>query len=250
MAELASDFIHPVFQKDINTLLNECTDSLKVQPITPKSDIPYQYIAIEGNIGTGKTTLSKLLATKYQTSLIEEQFKENTFLPKFYKNPDKYAFPLELSFLAERYNQLKKALETKDIFKPNIIADYYIAKSLIFSKVTLQADEFSLYTNFFHIIHNTLPKPDLIVYLHKSVPNLQKNIKKRNRSYEQNITDDYLKELEKGYFYYLEKQSDIPIVMINTNDMDYVNSEKDFHTLEQIILKKEYKKGITKVFFN
>jgi deoxyadenosine/deoxycytidine kinase len=142
----------------------------------------YNFIVIEGNIGAGKTTLSHKISEDHNAKLILEQFAENPFLPKFYKDPEKYSFPLEMSFLADRYNQLKKELSERDLFKSFTISDYYFMKSLIFSKQTLQDDEYTLYRQFFHIIYNSLPKPDLYVYLHSDVDKLLSNIKKRGES--------------------------------------------------------------------
>jgi len=153
-------------------------------------DNTYQFIAIEGNIGAGKTSLAKLIAEKCNAKLILEEFEDNSFLPKFYKDPERFAFPLELSFLAERFQQLKDKLASKDMFKTFTIADYFINKSLIFSRKTLQTDEFKLYNTLFEIINQSLIKPDLLVYLYANVDTLQSNIKKRGRDYEQEIKDE------------------------------------------------------------
>ena len=157
----------------------------------------YNFIAIEGNIGAGKTSLSSRIAEDFNAKLILEEFEDNAFIPKFYKEPDKYAFPLEMTFLASRYQQLKDNLNQQDLFKDFTISDYYIVKSLIFAKKTLPADEFNLYTRFFNIIFTQIPKPDLLVYLYLKTPNLQANIIKRGRPYELSIED----EKPKGFNY-------------------------------------------------
>src|SRR6056297_2363343 len=162
----------------------------------------YNFIAIEGNIGAGKSTLAAKLAEKHHAMLINEGFEDNSFLPKFYKDPEKYAFPLELSFLAERYQQLKDKLQAKDLFYPFVVADYFIAKSLVFAKKTLPSDEFTLYSQLFNIIISSLPQPDLIVYLYLETKKLQQNIKKRGRPYEMDIEDDYLEKIQSSYFEY------------------------------------------------
>lgn len=207
----------------------------------------YDYIVIEGNIGAGKTSLSKMLAEQFNAKLILEQFADNPFLPKFYKNPDRYSFPLELSFLADRYNQLKKDLSHRDLFKSFTISDYYFMKSLIFSKSTLQDDEYNLYRQIFDIIYNQLPKPDLYVYLHLDTENLMKNIKKRGRDYEQNITEDYLKKIQNGYFDYFKQQEDFRILIIDTNNIDFVNNKEHYKLIVDTIFNNEYKIGTNRV---
>jgi deoxyguanosine kinase len=156
----------------------------------------YNYLVLEGNIGAGKTSLSTLIAEKFNARLILEQYAENPFLPKFYAEPDRYSFPLELSFLAARYHQLHKELTSPDLFKTFTIADYFFSKSLIFAQITLQPDEFNLYRTLFNIIHQQLPKPDLFVYLHVSVDKLLSNIRKRGRDYEKSIEPEYLEKLQ------------------------------------------------------
>ena len=159
----------------------------------------YNYIAIEGNIGAGKTSLATRISEQFNAKLILEQFADNPFLPKFYKNPEHYAFPLELSFLASRYHQLKDELSKQDLFKSFTISDYFINKTLIFAKKTLQPDEFALFTKLFYIINTTLPKPDLLVYLYLNIDNLKKNIINRGRAYEQDIEKEYLVKIQEGY---------------------------------------------------
>lgn len=211
-----------------------------------KSYTPYNFIVIEGNIGAGKTTLATKLAEDMNARLILEQFADNPFLPKFYEDPEKHAFPLELSFLAERYHQLKKELSTQDIFKPNIIADYYFVKSLIFAKSNLKEDEFGLYTKLFHIINDSLPKPDLFVYLYHDIERLQENIRKRGRDYEQNISNEYLIKIQAAYFEFLKQMPELRIVIIDVNNIDYSNNEQ-YHELMLNILKKQYNRGITHI---
>lgn len=196
----------------------------------------YNFIAIEGNIGAGKTSLASRIADIFNAKLILEQFEENAFLPKFYKDPDKYAFPLEMSFLASRFQQLKDQLGPRDLFKTFTISDYFIIKSLIFARKTLGEDEFNLYTRFFNIIYQQLPKPDLLVFLHLDTPQLQQNIKIRGRSYEQEIQDDYLNKIRDGYFEFIRQQSNMRILVLDTNNLDFVHNEKDYRKLEEIIM--------------
>lgn len=206
----------------------------------------YNFIAIEGNIGAGKTSLATMISKDFNAKLILEQFEDNSFLPKFYKEPDKYAFPLEMSFLAARFQQLKDQLGNQDLFKSFTISDYYIVKSLIFAQKTLAEDEFKLYTRFFNIILTQLPKPDLFVYLHVKVPKLQENIKIRGRSYEQNIKDEYLEKIKDGYFEFIKQQTNMPILVIDTNEIDFVHNVSHYNSLVNII-NKEYSPGVHRI---
>lgn len=209
----------------------------------------YNYIAIEGTIGAGKTSLATMLSAELNTRLILEQFEENDFLPKFYKDPEKYAFPLELSFLASRFQQLKTELSVTDIFRNAIISDYFISKSLIFSKATLQEDEFNLYAKLFNIINLSLPAPDLIVYLYASVLRLKSNIILRGRSYEQNIENSYLERIQEGYFEYLGKLNDFRILVIDTNRLDFVNNNRHYEWIKDKILRP-YDAGIHRIVYD
>ncbi|MBQ1654569.1 MAG: deoxynucleoside kinase [Bacteroidales bacterium] len=206
-----------------------------------------RYLVIEGNIGAGKTSLSKLIAERKKGRLFLEQYAENPFLPKFYENPERYSFPLELSFLADRYNQLKNNLSSFDLFNELIVSDYFFMKSLIFSAHTLQEDEYRLYRQLFDIIYSTLPKPDLYIYLHKNIDLLLKNISKRGREYEKNISAEYLKGIETGYFNFFKQQNQMRIVVIDTNNIDFVNNEEDLKKIENSIFDNEYPVGITRI---
>jgi len=207
----------------------------------------YNFIAIEGNIGAGKTSLSTRIANDFNAKLILEEFEDNAFLPKFYKEPDKYAFPLEMTFLASRYQQLKDKLGQQDLFKNFTISDYYIVKSLIFAKKTLPADEYNLYTRFFNIIFTQIPKPDLLVYLYLETPNLQANIHKRGRPYEMSIENEYLDKIQEGYFEYFKQQpNNQRVLIIDTNHIDFVNNESDYQKIIGII-NKNYEPGIHRV---
>ncbi|MBO7571470.1 MAG: deoxynucleoside kinase [Bacteroidales bacterium] len=206
-----------------------------------------RYLVIEGNIGAGKTSLCKLIAEKRKAKLFLEQYAENPFLPKFYENPERYSFPLELSFLADRYNQLKNSLSSFDLFNELIVSDYFFMKSLIFSANNLQEDEYKLYRQIFDIIYSTLPKPDLYVYLHKNTDLLLSNIAKRGREYEKNISAEYLKGIENGYFKFFKQQNNIKIAIIDTNNIDFVNNSKDFEAIENAIFGTEYEVGITRL---
>lgn len=204
---------------------------------------PYRFITIEGCIGAGKTTLSIKLANDFNGRLILEQFKENDFLPKFYKNPERYAFPLELSFLAARYKQFKESVLNADLFYDYIISDYIFPKSLIFSRKTLQEEEYRLYRNLFQIIDSNLPRPDVILYLHLPPNKLKENIIKRGREYERNISEEYLDNIQKSYFEYFRDQPSLRVVVADTSNLDFIKNEKHYNYLASL-LTHEYDNGI------
>ena len=200
----------------------------------------YNYIAIEGTIGAGKTTLATRIAKDFNGKLVLEEFEgdKNPFLPKFYKEPEKYSFQLEMTFLALRYQQLKDKFEALDLFHNFIISDYYVAKSLIFSRNNLQEDEYQLFSRFFNIIFSDMPKPELLVYLYSDVSRLQANIHKRGRSYEQEISDSYLANIQQGYLDFIrEQQGNMRILILDTNRLDFVANEADYrkiiHAIDQ-----------------
>ncbi len=201
----------------------------------------YHFITIEGNIGAGKTTLAHLLSRHYNARLILEEFADNPFLPKFYDNPEQYAFPLELFFMAERFKQLKELLQQKDLFRQLTISDYLFTKCLLFAKVTLPDDEFRLYQRLFDIIHQQLIQPDLLIYLHAPVSRLQANIKKRNRPYEQNIPDEYLFNIQETYTSYI-KDHNIKTLFVDTSNADFLGNEKHLQTIIDA-LEQDYDEG-------
>jgi deoxyguanosine kinase len=201
----------------------------------------YHFITIEGNIGAGKTTLAHLLAKHFNARLVLEQFTENPFLSKFYENPQQYAFPLELFFMAERYKQLKELIHTKDLFQHVTVSDYLFTKCLLFAKVNLPEQEFRLYQKLFEIIDQQLIQPDIVIYLHSPIDKLQKNIKKRNRSYEQGISDQYLFSLQETYTSYI-RQHRIKTIFINAGNADFLGNEKHFEVVLNA-LNTEYEEG-------
>ncbi|MDD4603936.1 MAG: deoxynucleoside kinase [Bacteroidales bacterium] len=203
----------------------------------------YNYIVIEGNIGAGKTSLATQMAKELNASLILEQFEENSFLPKFYEDPLRYSFPLELSFLADRYQQLKNHFNKPDLFTSFTIADYFIFKSLIFASRNLESLEFGLYGKLFNIVSSVVPRPELIVYLYLNLENLKKNIEKRGRPYEQNIKFDYLDKIQTGYLEFLRQQTDLRVLLIDTNNLDFVAHNEDYQWLKEVIMK-EYPVGM------
>ena len=226
---------HPILNKNSNELLKSCKGS-NVEKLSkvlsnPKDQFnisKFKYIAIEGNIGAGKTSLAKKISIDFNSKLILERFADNPFLPKFYEDPDRYAFTLEMSFLAERYQQITDDLSQLNIFNDSIVSDYDIFKSLIFSKITLSEDEFALYRKLFFSMYKDILKPDLYIYLNQNIDRLKENIKKRGRDYEQNIDSKYLKNINSGYLDFHKTQTDLNIKIIDINNMDFVNNRIDY----------------------
>lgn len=208
----------------------------------------YKYIVIEGCIGAGKTTLAEMLSADMNAELILERFADNCFLPKFYKDPVHYAFPVEMTFLTDRYQQLKQLLSQRDMFTDLVISDYFIDKCIIFSKNNLQADEYNLYTKVYDIISTYLPKPDLLIYLYNNSDRLLQNIAKRGRSYEQDITAEYLDNIQESYMTYLKQHPNLPILIVEARDLDFVQYPEDYNKIKKL-LDKEYPIGITRITF-
>ena len=242
MLDLNLDWKHPVFNKKITELLEISTDE-SVCSIVQKLDNPldkipleqFNYIAFEGNIGAGKTTLATKIAEDFNAKTVLERFADNPFLPKFYEDQNRYAFPLEMSFLADRYKQLSDDLAQFDLFKDFIVADYHIFKSLIFAKITLAEDEYRLYRTLFDIVYREMPKPDLYVYLYQNSERLLQNIKKRGRSYEQKIPASYLDKINNGYLDFIKSQTDLNVLIIDVSDRDFVKNQEDYlYILEEI----------------
>lgn len=198
----------------------------------------YRYIAIEGNIGAGKSTLANLLAKHYDARLVLEQFADNNFLPKFYDDPERYAFPLELSFLADRYKQLKELLINQDIFQQKIISDYIFTKSKLFARVNLKEAEYELFQRLFDIIDLHLPPPDLLIYLHAPIPGLQSNIRKRGREYEQKIPNEYLHNVQEVYNQYIKQEVNKTLI-IDMTSVDFIGKPDHFKQLIDFI-EKDY----------
>lgn len=209
--------------------------------------IKYNYVVIEGNIGAGKTTLAGKISEQFNASLILEHFGDNPFLPKFYDDPEKYSFPLELSFLASRYKQLKEELGPQDLFKAFTVADYYFMKSLVFAASTLKEDEFNLYRQIFYIIYGTLPKPDIYVYLHLNPDRLLQNIEKRGRNYEKSITREYLQKIQDSYFSFFKQNPDNKYLVIDINEIDFVAFESHYAKVIDTIFFDDYPVGLNVV---
>jgi len=202
----------------------------------------YNFICIEGNIGVGKTSLAEKIAADCNARLVLEKFANNPFLPKFYKEPAKYAFPLELFFLAERYKQIKQ-LREQDIFLDFIVSDYFFIKSRLFAQNNLTEDELELFYRLFDIMLANLPKPNLLIYLHADIQYLQKNIKKRDRAYEQDIADCYLLNIQKKYLDFFKKQNDFPVLIIDVTNADFIQNDSVYQKIFSAI-KRSYPIGL------
>ena len=236
LLEIDPKINHPITKESISGMLRNCKDTSQVEKtnlkvFNPKNNLKiskYKYIAIEGNIGAGKTSLAKKIAVDFNSKLIIERFADNPFLPKFYKDPERYAFTLEMSFLSERYQQISEDLSQLNIFNELIISDYDIHKSLIFSKVNLNVDEFSLYRKLFYDMYKKILKPDLFVFLNQDIPRLQKNISRRGRDYENRISNEYLSKINSGYFEFFRSRPDLNIKIIDITNLNFLENRLDY----------------------
>lgn len=206
----------------------------------------YNYVTIEGCIGAGKTTFSEKLAAETNAQIVLERFVDNPFLAKFYADPEHYAFPVEMTFLTDRYQQLKTLLSKRDLFTDLVISDYFIDKCHIFAKNNLQVDEYNLYIKVYEIISAYLPKPDIIIYLHNSIEQLLKNIAYRGREYEQNISADYLQDIQGAYMNYLRHITNLPVVVVDTHKLDFVKNNDDYEYIKSL-LDRDFPNGLTTI---
>ena len=241
LAEIAGNTLHPIEKKTLTICLNNTIDTSEIHKISSKLQRPipliekYNYVAIEGNIGSGKTSLSNLMSDEFNAKIVLERFADNPFLPKFYDDQERFAFPLEMSFLADRYQQLTDDLAQFDLFKNFIVSDYYIFKSLIFAQVTLQKEEYALYRKMFDIMYKEISKPDLYIYLYQNTDRLLENIKKRGRIYEQNIEASYLQKIHVGYTNFIKTEQDLNTLIIDVSELDFVNNHNDYREVLKII---------------
>ena len=241
LAEIAPGKIHPQLQKSMAGLLQECPDTTPVKAINANISIrkkdfsDFRFIAIEGNIGAGKTTLATKIAEDFNGKLVLERFADNPFLPKFYEDMQRYAFPLEMSFLADRYQQFTDDTARPDLFKSFMVSDYDIFKSLVFAKVTLTDDEFLLYRKVFNFMYNEVVKPDVYQYLYQNTGRLLENIKKRGRAYEQNIKPDYLDAINQGYLDFIKTHKSLNALILDVSELDFVERKEDYrHIIDQV----------------
>ncbi|WP_106793808.1 2-amino-4-hydroxy-6-hydroxymethyldihydropteridine diphosphokinase [Aquimarina sp. Aq78] len=245
LAEIAGDMVHPILKQNVKQLLKSTSDDSKVTLLGEKITNPkekytlsrFQYLTVEGNIGAGKTSLAQLIAKEFNAKLILERFADNPFLPKFYEDMERYAFPLEMSFLADRYQRLQDDIAQFDLFKDFVVSDYDVFKSLIFAKVTLQSEEFMLYKKVFDLMYRNLAKPGLYVYLYQNTERLLENIKKRGRDYEQKIPAEYLDKINKGYLQFMKSQPQFNIKIIDVSERDFIANRSDYISIIEEISK-------------
>lgn len=237
LADIASNLIHPISKKQVHIHAQEIKGTSELILLSEKLQRPipltekYNYIAIEGNIGAGKTSLANMMSDEFNAKIVLERFADNPFLPKFYEDKERYAFPLEMSFLADRYQQLTDDLAQFDLFKSLIVSDYYIFKSLIFAQVTLPKEEYVLYRKMFDLMYREITKPDLYIYLYQNTPRLLENIKKRGRVYEQQIQPEYLQQIHDGYSNFIKTEQDLNTLIIDVSELDFVESKSDYKTI-------------------
>lgn len=205
--------------------------------------ISHPFIAIEGNIGAGKTTFSRMLARDLGAKLILEAFTDNPFLPLFYENPERYAFSVELFFMTERHKQLQAELSQKDLFQERVVSDYYFYKTLLFARNNLSEAEYRLFQRLFKVLNASFPKPDILVYLHRPVEQLLVNIEKRGREFEGDIRGDYLQTIQKAYLDFFKLQNDLPILILQLEDIDFQHNEQNYQQMIQLIAG-DYAPGI------
>ena len=235
LLDIAKGKIHPIFKKSITEIAEDLKDFNNVIEMEANLYNPvfnsltgYDNIVIEGNIGIGKTSLSKKLSKNLNKNLILEGFKDNPFLEKFYEDPKRYALNLELTFLVDRCRQLNDYKNQLDLFKTGVVFDYDIVKSLIFAGVTLSENDFNLYRNIFYFMTKDLLKHNLIIFLMQSPENLLLNIEKRGRYFEKNIKKDYLKKINQAYIKSLKSKLDWNILFIDVSDIDFVENHSDY----------------------
>jgi 2-amino-4-hydroxy-6-hydroxymethyldihydropteridine diphosphokinase len=244
LADIAPQFYHPILNKDTRNLIQESRDKGQLVK-TPyclfkdRSEVfsHTNFIAIEGNIGAGKTTLAHKIAEDFNAKLVLERFADNPFLPKFYEDRSRFAFPLEMSFLADRYQQFTDDTSQYDLFKSFMVSDYDIYKSLIFARVTLQQEEYALYRKLFRLMYKEVKKPKIYVYLYQTAERLLENIKKRGRDYEQSITPEYLEKINKGYFDFIKGSPQQNNLVIELGDLDFVERQEDYELIIEKIAK-------------
>ncbi len=209
----------------------------------------YNFMVIEGSIGAGKTTLTKMIARDFDLRLVLEEFSENPFLSNFYSNPERYAFPVELFFMTERHKQLQEELTQQNLFQSGTVADYFFLKTLLFARHTLNEEENRLFQRLFDILNAGFPHPDILLYLHRPVPELLKNIKKRGRSYEQDMKASYLEQVQNAYLNYFKTVNEFPVVILEMEGHDFLENKENYELIKRV-LGKSYPKGVNRVSFS
>jgi len=209
-------------------------------------EFPYNFITIEGNIGSGKTTFCKKIKEEYNCQLVLEEFDDNPFLPLFYEDQDRWAFTVELFFMTERYKQMQKEFVSRDMFVDFTITDYAFVKTLLFARQNLEEGEFKMFQKLFNTLNQSFPQPELLVYFHRSVEHLQANIAKRGREYEKNISDEYLTKVQNSYFEYFRNILSYPILIIDLNTINFEENERNYQEVKMLLAKK-YNPGVHRI---
>lgn len=245
LSEIAPGAFHPILEKSVSELLVDCRDTAKVIHVPQKINLKnivepevkeVKYIAIEGVIGAGKTSLARLLGERLNARIVLEQYYENPFLERFYQNRERYAFQTQIFFLLSRYRQQMELLQ-RDLFHEYLITDYIFDKDKIFAHINLKGDELKLYEMLVNLLEKNIPTPDLVIYLQASVQRLMFNIRKRGRPFERNISEEYIRELSEAYNeFFFNQYKKSPVLVINVSDIDFVNSKDDFEDLMEKIL--------------
>ncbi len=205
--------------------------------------IPYNYISIEGNIGTGKTSFCRKMQQYHNCKLVLETFNDNPFLPMFYKDPARYAFTVELFFMTERHKQLQHNLVSQDLFHDFTISDYMFMKTVLFARKNLEEEEYGLFQKLFSVLNQSFPSPDLLVYFHRSVDVLMKNIQDRGRKFEEDIKPEYLTKIQNSYFEYFRNILSFPVLILDLGELDFMEDDRVFLEV-QTLLTKEYTPGV------
>lgn len=208
--------------------------------------IPHRYICIEGNIGSGKTSLCTRLAKRFNGKLILEQFTDNPFLPFFYRDPERYAFPVEIFFMTERHKQMQRHILTHDLFAEHIFSDYFFTKTMLFAKNNLNNEEFRIFQHLFQLLEHAFPHPDILVYLHRSTGKLMEMIANRQRAMETPITEEYLLKIQHTYFDYFRSENAFPILIIDVEDMDFLKNKEHMDEIIKLMSQK-YNPGVHRV---
>lgn len=209
-------------------------------------EFPYKYITIEGNIGSGKTSFCNLIKEEYTCRLILEEFDNNPFLPFFYEDMERFALTVELFFMTERLKQLQKYLLHQDLFHSFTVADYSFVKTLLFARKNLSDEEYRIFQKLYNTLSSSFPNPDLLVYFHRNVDILQRNIAKRGRDYEKNISDEYLLKIQHSYFEYFRNILTFPVLIIDLNEIDFVEKKSHYEHIKHL-LKKKYTPGVHRI---
>jgi deoxyguanosine kinase len=205
----------------------------------------YKLITVEGNIGSGKTSLARKLSTDYKAKLLLETFADNPFLQKFFENQKNYALGTEMFFLAERYEQLKDEIGTTELVDNKIIIDYLFSKSLLYAKVNLDEIEYNLYSKIFNILNPRLPKADIIIYLHSGLDRLVANIFKRGREFEKTVRKDYLQQIENSYMTYFMQHPEEKVILLDVSQADFVHNFSHYAQIKKL-LEQDHPFGINK----